>query len=181
MLDADLGQNLVHIGASELIRSGPGNVADVQDDIGLAHFIQGGPEGFHQFVRQVGDEADGVGDYGRPAPWQVKLAEGRVQGGEQHRLGQDVGVGQAVEQGRLAGIGVADQGDGRVRHALARQPLQAARTAHVGQLGLELDDAVDQQPPVGLDLGLARATQEAEAALADAPGGSRCAPGASAS
>ena len=48
--------------------------------------------------------------------------------------------------------------------ALAGRSLQAARAAHLGQLALELDDAVGEQPPVGLDLGLAGAAHDAEAA-----------------
>ena len=69
----------------------------------------------------------------RPAR-QPQPAHGGIEGGEQHVLGHHLGVGQAVEQGRLAGIGVAHQGDHRERHALARLALQAAGALHPFQL-----------------------------------------------
>jgi len=37
-----------------------GDVAHMQDHVGLPHLLQGGAEGLDQFVRQVGDEAHGV-------------------------------------------------------------------------------------------------------------------------
>ena len=42
------------------------NVADMQQQIGLQHLFQCGAEGGDQLGRQVGDEADGVGDDFRP-------------------------------------------------------------------------------------------------------------------
>src|SRR5471030_16196 len=69
-----------------------------------------------------------------------------------------------VEQRRLAGVGVAHQSDGGIGNAFAGATLQPARPAHVGQIALELDDALDEEAPVGLDLGLAGTTQKAEAA-----------------
>ncbi len=136
----------------------------MQDHVGLAHLFQGGAERLHQFVRQVGNEAHGVRQDRRPPVRQLHRPECRVQGGEQHVLGLDLGARQAVEQGRLAGVGVAHQSQGRERRALARRPLQPAGAAHVLELALELDDALGQKPPVGLDLGLTRAAKEAEAA-----------------
>ena len=55
---------------------------------------------------------DGVGDEHRLAAGQVEAAGGGVEGGEEPVLHQHPGVGQPVEQGRLAGVGVADDGDG---------------------------------------------------------------------
>ena len=95
---------------------------------------------------------------------QLQLAQGRIERREQHVPRQNLGVGQAVEQRRLAGVGVTDQGDRRIRHALSRQALQSAGAAHVGELGLQGDDTIDQQTPVGLNLGFTRSAEETEAA-----------------
>ena len=38
-----------------------GDIAHVEDDIGLAHLVQGGAEGLDQLVRQIRDEPHGVG------------------------------------------------------------------------------------------------------------------------
>ena len=48
---------------------------------------------------------------------QLDRARGRVERREQHVLGEDLGRRQPVEQRRLAGVGVADERDDRVRHA----------------------------------------------------------------
>jgi hypothetical protein len=131
--------------------------------IGLLHLLQGRAEGLHQLVRQVGDEAHGVGQDRRAAVGQADGPQGRVQGGEQHVLGQRIGPGQPVEQGRLAGVGVAHQGERRVRRLLARGPMQPPGAAHLHQLALQLDDAVGDLAPVELDLGLAGAAGPARA------------------
>ncbi len=72
--------------------------------------------------------------------------------------------GQAVEQGRLAGVGVADQGHDRIGHAPARLAMQAAGAPDAGQLLLDPHDPLGDPAPVELELALARAAQEAEAA-----------------
>ena len=87
-----------------------------------------------------------------------------IERGEQLVARGDLGAGQRVEQRGFAGVGVADQGDHRERHAPAGVAVQAAGAAHLLQLLLQPHDAVADQPPVGLDLGFAGAAEEAEAA-----------------
>jgi hypothetical protein len=91
-----------------------GRIDHVQQQVGVGGFLQRGLEGVDEAVRQVADEADGVGQRHR-APRlriaQVQLAGGGVQRGEQlvGRIGAR--LDQRVEQRRLAGVGVADDGD----------------------------------------------------------------------
>ena len=156
-------EHLAHVGGFG-VAVGTCDVAYVQDDVGLAHLFQGRAEGFHQFVRQVGDEAHRVRQDGRPAVGEVQHPQGGVESGEEHVLGHDLGLGQAVEQGRLAGVRVADQRHDRIGPALSRRTLQGARAAHLHQLLLQSPDLFRQQPAVGFDLGLAGAAHDAEAA-----------------
>ena len=91
-----------------------------------------------------------------------------------------LGAGQRVEQRRLAGVGVADQRDHRERHAPPRGAVQAAGAAHLLQILLQPHDALADQPAVGLDLRLAGAAEEAEAAalplqMGPGPHQARCA------
>jgi hypothetical protein len=76
----------------------------------------------------------------------------------------DVRAGKRVEQGGLAGIGVADQRHHRVVGPPPRLPMQPARAAHLLDLLREPHDPVADDAPVGLELRLAGATEEAEAA-----------------
>ncbi len=65
---------------------------------------------------------------------------------------------------RFAGIGVADQRDDAVRHALAAGAVQPARRLHLLQFVFQPRDAVADQAAVGLDLGLAGTAHETKAA-----------------
>ncbi len=59
-----------------------------------------------------------IGQHGPRSVRQLEAPHRRVEGGEQKILGQDIRGGQFVEQRRLAGIGVTDQCDHRIWHAL---------------------------------------------------------------
>jgi len=136
--------------------------SSVQQQVGLAGLLERGLEGGDQGVRQVADEADGVGEQGLAAPAEPPAAGPGVEGGEELVLDQDAGLGQRVHQRALAGVGVADQRDRR--HVGAAGDLALLPGLDLGQLRLELLDAVPDQPSVFLELLLARAAH-ADAAL----------------
>ena len=85
----------------------------------------------------------------------VELAHGRIERREHLVARIDPGAGQPVEQGRLAGVGVADQRHHRIGHPAAGLAVQAARALHAGQLLLDPDDALGDPAPVELELALA--------------------------
>ena len=107
---------------------------------------------------------DGVGQDDGRSVRQPDAPQRRVEGGKQHVLGQHAGPGQAVEQRRFSGVGVADDRDHRKRHLLALGAVQVAGAAHLFELALQLDDLVLQRTPVGLDLGFAGAAEKARSA-----------------
>lgn len=89
-----------------------------------------------------------------------------VERGEELVHGEDVRAGEGVEQGGLAGVGVTDDGGGRHGHAQAAAALDAALLDDLGELDLEVGDAVAHEAAVLLELGFALAAHRALAALA---------------
>ena len=105
------------------------------------------------------DEAHGVGQDDRLAVAELRLAAGRVEGREEPVLRDDVlASGERVEQGRLARVRVADDRDTRDVAAVARPSGRLALAPDVSDALLELLDALADDAPVGLELGLARST-----------------------
>lgn len=72
-------------------------VGDVDQDIGAFQLLQGGHEGLAQIGRQVADEAHGIGQNDLTI-FGVQPAAGWIEGGKELVLGQDVALGQGVEQ-----------------------------------------------------------------------------------
>ena len=79
-------------------------------------------------------------------------------------LGKNAGSGQPVEQGRLAGIGVADEGHRRIRHILALGPMKPPGSTDLLQLTAQLGHFLVEQATVGLDLGFTWTGQKAPTA-----------------
>jgi hypothetical protein len=114
----DLAEDGAH-GGHLPARVGLGGVDQVDDQVGSGDLLQRRLERLDQVVGQLGDEPDGVGEGGRPPARQLEAPGGRVEGREQLVLDQHPGPRQPVQQGRLAGVGVADQGHRRDAGPLA--------------------------------------------------------------
>ena len=145
---------------------GVGDVEDVDQEIGEDDFFERGLEGFDETVGQAADETDGVGDEELLVAAELKLAGGGVEGREEFIFGENGGAGEGVEEGRFAGVGVADDGGGGDGDALAFLALGGALFADVDELALEGDDAVVDEAAVLLELGFALAAHAAGTALA---------------
>ncbi len=128
----------------------------MDDQVGQHGLLQGRLEGLDQLVGQLLDEADGVGQQVVAAA-ELEAAGGRVEGVEEPVPHPDLGPGQGVEQGRLAGVGVAGEGDPGQRRGVALGSHHAAVLFEVLEPAAQSGDAVAGEPAVGLDLGLARA------------------------
>src|SRR3546814_1778940 len=95
-----------------------------------------------------------------PPRRQPDFPHGRVERGEQLIARDHVRCGQPVEQRRLAGIGVADQRDYRIGHALARLAVQAAGALHLLQVTLQAYDPLVDPPPIQFELRFAGTAEE---------------------
>ncbi len=136
----------------------------MDDEVGGDDLLQSRPEGGDELGREIRDEADRVGQDRLVEAGQGDFPHRRVEGGEEQILRHHVGLGKTIEQGGLARIGIADQCDDRPWRALASGAVEGPGAGDLLELLLELRHAVADQPPVGLDLGLAGAAEEAEAA-----------------
>ena len=117
-------------------------------------------------MRQLLDEADGVGQEDFLLLGQHEVARRRVERREELVLGEDLGAREPIQQRRLARIGVADEGDERDARELAAPAVQVAVLLHGVDLCFEVVDARVDAAAVDLEFrlaGAARADTAAEA------------------
>ena len=163
---APISASTVAHGVDLRLGIGGRRVDDVDEQVGLGHDLERGLERLDELVGQLADEADGVGEQHRLAAGQVEAAGRGVERGEQAVLDEHAGVGEPVEQRRLAGVGVADDRDtsaqAAARRALALQLARCGASSRSSRL--ELGDAAHEAPAVDLELRLARTDAGADAA-----------------
>lgn len=117
-----------------------GSIDDVQQHIGLHGFFQGGGKGGNQFVRQIADESDGIGQDNAACGTDVQPPHRRVESGEKLVFRIYARLGQPVEQAGFADIGIADQ---RKRFDSARLAGLAAQGALFFEVGKLFFQGVD--------------------------------------
>ena len=128
-------------------------VHDVEQQIGLHRLFQGGAEGGEEMMGQALDETHGVGEEHRASPVEIHRAGGRIEGGEEAVLDEDLRARERPHQSGLAGVGVSHEGDTEAIAApLARGRHPRADTA---ELAPQAADAVPDQAAVDLELRLA--------------------------
>ena len=130
----------------------------MQDQIGDEGLLERRREALDELGRQPADEADGVGDEIALA-LVLEAARRRIEGLEEPVVDRDVGVGQRVQERRLADVRVAGERNSRNLRSLALPPPQAALLLDLLEPPAEDDDPAVREPTVGLELRLAGATR----------------------
>ena len=134
-----------------------GHVDKMDEKIGFLDLFQGRPEGIDQIVRQLPDEPDRIGKESPLLSAHLQEPDGRVERREELILDQHLRLGQPVEQGRLSGIGVPDQAEGRPGAAMSSFPLHRSGAPNRLQLPVQAGDPLLDPAPIDLQLGLPRA------------------------
>ena len=116
-------------------------------------------------MRKVRHEAHRIHQHQRASGRQRHPPQGRVQGREELIGGMHSCARQPIEEGRLAGVRVADERHHRDPRALPRPAVDLAPAFDGVELPADSLDALADEAPIGLELGLARATKSDAAAL----------------
>ena len=128
----------------------------VQQQIGIHRLLQSRLKGIYQAMRQVPYEAYRIRQRHRTrCRTQIQLPGGGVQGSKQLVCGIGTRFDQCVEQGGLARIRVADDGDVEGIAALALASLGAPLEFHFFKTLFGALDVFPNHSPVQLDLGFA--------------------------
>ncbi len=131
----------------------------VQRQIRFGHFFQRGAERGDQGMRQSIDESDRIGDEQLALIAELDLPDERIERHEQRVGRHGVLVRHAVEQRGLAGVGVADERDGRDRALLPPLPELRPALAHLIDLTLNRLDADANTTTIGFEFRFTGATR----------------------
>ena len=138
-----------------LFAVGGGGVADVEQHLGVRDLLQCCAEAGDQRVGQIANEADCIRQQNLAPAWQFDGAELRVECGEHARGRKHLGAGDRVEERALAGVGVANQSNGRYGDSFAALALLAADAADGVERALEVINAALDAAAIGFELGFA--------------------------
>ena len=106
---------------------------------------------------QIAQKTYGVGKQRAAARGQADGANGGIERGEHFRGGEDVGMGERVEERGFSGVGVTDQRDHAERDGLAGAAARGALAANCFDGLLDFADAVADAAAVGFEFLFARA------------------------
>ena len=163
----DLGEHLTHRGDLAL-GIGVRAVDHVEEQVRVANLLEGRAERLDELVRQAAHETNGVDERVDPPVLGLGAADRRIEGREELVLHEDARAGEAVEQGALAGVGVASDRDARDAALAATLALRVAGRLHALDVAAQLGDLRVDAATVELDLRLTGAAR-ADALTASHP------------
>jgi hypothetical protein len=129
----------------------------MKKNLGSLDLFKSCAEARNESVGQVADETYCIGEQNLAARRKLQLPEFGVESSEHARRLEHAGLGERIEEGTLACVGIADEGDHGYRDCLATLPLLVADAAYGIELRLDVVDAQVDLAAIGLELGLSRA------------------------
>ncbi|RMN10882.1 GTPase [Pseudomonas savastanoi pv. glycinea] len=110
-------------------------------------------------MRQMANEAYGIGQHDRAQIIELQTTQGRIERGEQLVRRKHIRIGHRVEKGRFTGVGIPHQRNRRDIGATASTTCLIALAANLLQPPFDLPQANPQKTSVGFELGFAWAAQ----------------------
>ena len=139
------------------LRSLVRHIDDMQQKIGFNDLFERCVKGLHERMRQLLNETHGIGHEDFAAVRELKRARRRVERRKELVLGENVCARQGVQERRLAGVRIADEGgDGDARSAAALA-MQQALLLEPHDLALDVVDTTTDATTVDFELCLAGA------------------------
>jgi hypothetical protein len=142
-------------------------VDDMQEHRRSAHFFERRLERVDQHMRQAMNEADRIDQHHIHFAGELEASNRGIERREGAIRDLDVRVGEGVHQRRFAGVGIADQRDGRIRNLETALALNRAGALDLAKARLEASEAFAQSAAIDLELSLA-GTASADATAASA-------------
>ena len=154
MADPELLQN-VDDGRNVKVDIRGARIDDMQQQVGIAQFLKSGAKGGQQFLGQIADESNGIGDDHLPTAWESATGGWSYERLEYPVFCRHMAIGQHIEQSGFAGVGIADQRHDRNCMFLPESTSLILLPGKRGALALKVRDPTDK-PAVGFQLRLSR-------------------------
>ena len=136
-------------------KPGVAEIDDMDQDIRLVQFFQSGLERLQKFCRQVPDKSNRVRNDDIDISWKPQTAAGRIERCKEFVFGNNMTLGQRVQECRLAGICIADKGKDRKVFLTPAPSSLVSLTAYRFQFFCKLCKPVADPSPVHLKTRLA--------------------------
>ena len=139
------------------------DIDHMNEDIGIAHLVEGAFEGIYEVGGELANKPYGVGEQEREVV-DNHLAHSGVESGKKFVFGKHIALAEQIHKGGFTHIGVADKGNtGEFSAILALDGLLAVESA---ETLLKERDFVENDTTVGLNLSLTGTAHTDTTALA---------------
>src|SRR5579864_1711868 len=112
-------------------------IHNVNDEIRKGDFFQSGSKRGNEMRRQVADKANRIGEKKAITFRQIDLSGGGIEGCKWHRIGEEIGAGEAIHEGGLPRACVANDGGERKRMLSPARALLIADPCYIFNFLLE--------------------------------------------
>ena len=104
---ADFFEDIID-GFDLLLGAGMARIDNMEEEVSLDDFFEGGLESFNQAMRQLANKTDGIGKQDILVRGQPQTTGGGVERGEKLVFGEHTGTRESIEQGGFARVRITD-------------------------------------------------------------------------